>query len=65
MPLTRKGRKILHAMQREYGPVKGRTVFYASRNKGVIRDVEVGYPGGPTRAAGRIRGTPRQHKARS
>ena len=36
MPLTTKGRKILREMQREYGPVKGKSVFYASINKGLI-----------------------------
>jgi hypothetical protein len=41
MPLTRKGEKILHAMQRSkskggYGPDKGKKVFYASINAGKI-----------------------------
>lgn len=40
MPLTPKGRKILRAMQQEYGPAKGKAVFYASLNKGLITGVE-------------------------
>jgi hypothetical protein len=39
MPLTRKGEKILHAMVQEYGPKKGKSVFYASANKGTIKGV--------------------------
>ena len=37
MPLTRKGRKILRAMKREYGPERGERVFYASQSKGTIK----------------------------
>lgn len=40
MPLTAKGRKILRNMQKEYGPTKGRSVFYASINKGLITGAE-------------------------
>ena len=40
MPLTSKGRKILKQMQKEYGPEKGKQVFYAARNKGRITDVD-------------------------
>jgi len=40
MPLTKKGRKIKSAMQREYGAKKGTRVFYASRNKGTITGVD-------------------------
>lgn len=40
MPLTPKGKKILRAMQREYGPVRGKAVFYASLNKGRIEGTE-------------------------
>lgn len=36
MPLTKKGRKILSAMKKEYGAEKGKRVFYASQNKGTI-----------------------------
>ena len=40
MPLTRKGEKILHHMQKEYGGKKGKSVFYASKNKGNISGVD-------------------------
>lgn len=40
MPLTSKGSKIKHAMEKEYGEEKGEKVFYASRNKGVIKGVD-------------------------
>jgi len=40
MPLTKKGSKIMKAMSKEYGPKAGKSVFYASRNKGVIKGVE-------------------------
>lgn len=36
MPLTKKGRKIMAAMKEQYGPEKGKQVFYASQNKGII-----------------------------
>ena len=42
MPLTKKGKKIKHAMTKEYGAKKGEQVFYASRNKGTIKGVEKG-----------------------
>ena len=38
MPL--KGQKILKEMKDEYGPEKGREVFYAAKNKGTITGVE-------------------------
>ena len=40
MPKTRKGKKIMRAMKRTYGPKKGERVFYASRNAGRISGVE-------------------------
>ncbi len=40
MPLTKKGSKIMKAMDKEYGAKKGKQVFYASRNKGKIKGVE-------------------------
>jgi len=40
MPLTKKGTKIIHAMEKEYGKEKGGGIFYASRNKGTITGVE-------------------------
>jgi hypothetical protein len=39
MPLTTKGKKIMSAMQKEYGPKKGKQVFYATANKGKIKGV--------------------------
>jgi hypothetical protein len=48
MPLTEKGQKIMANMQREYGPKKGESVFYASRNAGRITGVDPGHArGGP------------------
>ena len=41
MPQTKKGRKIMAAMKKEYGPNKGESVFYASANKGTIKGVHV------------------------
>ena len=37
MPLTKKGKKIKRAMQKQYGKKKGEKVFYASQNKGTIK----------------------------
>lgn len=38
MPLTKKGKKILKAMEETYGKEKGKRVFYASQNKGKIKE---------------------------
>jgi hypothetical protein len=40
MPLTKKGKVIEKAMDKEYGKKKGESVFYASKNKGIIKGVE-------------------------
>lgn len=40
MPLTKKGKKILGAMEGEYGAKKGKSVFYASINKGKVKGAE-------------------------
>ena len=40
MPLKKKGKKIMKAMQKQYGKKKGKSVFYASRNKGKIKGVD-------------------------
>ena len=40
MPLTSKGTEIKSAMTKEYGPKKGESVFYASRNSGKIKGVD-------------------------
>ena len=42
MPLNAKGKKIKAAMVKEYGPKKGKQVFYASENKGNIKGVKKG-----------------------
>jgi hypothetical protein len=36
MPLTKKGKKILRAMRKNYGKRLGTSVFYASMAKGTI-----------------------------
>ena len=40
MPLNKKGKKIMKSMKKQYGKKKGETVFYASKNKGVIKWVD-------------------------
>jgi hypothetical protein len=40
MPLTTKGKKILKAVEKEYGKKKGKSVFYAMENKGKIKGVK-------------------------
>ena len=40
MPLNKKGKKIMKSMKEQYRKKKGETVFYASKNKGVIKGVE-------------------------
>lgn len=44
MPLTKKGRKIKKAMEKEYGKKKGERVFYASVNKGKISGTDYKHP---------------------
>lgn len=39
MPLTKKGKKIMAAMVKEYGSKKAKSVFYAAENKGTISGV--------------------------
>ena len=34
MPLTKSGKKVIARMKKEYGDEKGKSVFYASINKG-------------------------------
>jgi hypothetical protein len=46
MPITPKGNKIMGAMQKEYGAKKGKSIFYASANKGTIKGVEKAAPKG-------------------
>ncbi len=38
-PLTKKGKKIMSSMKKQYGTKKGKQVFYASENKGTISGV--------------------------
>jgi len=40
MPLNKKGKEIMKSMKDEYGKKKGEQVFYASKNKGTIKNVE-------------------------
>lgn len=40
MPLSKKGKKILGAMKKQYGSEKGKKVFYASINKGTVKGAE-------------------------
>jgi|TARA_R100001594_G_scaffold90434_1_gene124860 hypothetical protein len=40
MPLNKKGRKIMKSMKEQYGKKRGEQVFYASKNKKVIKGVE-------------------------
>jgi|TARA_R100000482_G_scaffold69483_1_gene26184 hypothetical protein len=40
MPLNKKGNKIMKSMTDQYGPKKGKEVFYASLNKGKIKGVK-------------------------
>ena len=42
MPLTKKGSKIKREMEKEYGKKKGEEVFYASQNKGTIKETHKG-----------------------
>ena len=39
MPLNEKGRKIMKAIKKTYGK-EAKSVFYASKNKGTIKNVE-------------------------
>mgnify|MGYP001568731097 CR=1 FL=1 len=39
MPKTKKGKKILRSMKKQYGAKKGTKVFYASAKKGTITGV--------------------------
>lgn len=39
MPLNAKGRKILAKLQEEYGPQKGKEVFYAMEASGKLKGV--------------------------
>lgn len=45
MPLNKKGKKIMKSMKEQYGS-EAKQVFYASKNKGVIKNVEKKISGG-------------------
>lgn len=49
MPKTKKGQKVLAAMEKEYGPEKGKSVFYASINAGKLKGVHEGPGKGGTK----------------
>jgi hypothetical protein len=53
MPLTSKGKKIMQAMEQEYGK-DAEKVFYASRNKGTISGVDKSGSTLPKRKANKI-----------
>ena len=40
VPLSKKGKKNLKSMKKQYGKKKGKSVFYASANKGTIKGIE-------------------------
>ena len=40
MPLTPKGKKIMKSMRETYCKKKAKQVFYASKNKGKIKNVD-------------------------
>lgn len=40
MPLTKKGRKVMKAMEGTYGKDKAEQVFYASKNAGKLKGVD-------------------------
>ena len=40
MPLNKKGKKIMKSMKKQYGKKRGEKIFYASKNKGVIKGVK-------------------------
>ena len=46
MPLTKKGKKIMKSMKDQYGEKEGKSVFYASANKGKIKNVHGKKEGG-------------------
>ena len=46
MPLNKKGKKIMKSMKEQYGSKKGKSIFYATINKGKIKGVEKKKQGG-------------------
>ena len=41
MPLTKKGKKVMKSMKGQYGEKKGEQVFYATKNKGKLKGVDM------------------------
>ena len=39
--LCPRGKKIMKSMKKQYGKKKGEKIFYASKNKGVIKGVKM------------------------
>jgi hypothetical protein len=58
MPLSSKGEKIMSSMKEQYGPEKGKSVFYASKNAGTIKGVDrsTGWGTTPSKNKGTISG---------
>lgn len=46
MPLTKKGREIETALEKEYGKEKGEQVLYAGKNKGTFTGIDEAPAGG-------------------
>lgn len=42
MPLTKKGKKMMSAMKKEYGKKKGMSIFYATVKKRKMKGMEKG-----------------------
>jgi hypothetical protein len=40
VPLTKKGKKMMSAMKKEYGAKKGKSVFYATMKKKKLKGME-------------------------
>lgn len=38
--LNKKGKTIMTAFQKQYGPAKGKRIFYAAENKGTIKGIK-------------------------
>ena len=56
MPLNKKGRKIMKSMKDTYGK-DAKSVFYASKNKGIIKGVEKKSKGGSIKRRIKIKWT--------
>ena len=40
MPLSKKGKKILTSMKKQYGTKRGKSVFYATEHSGKLKNVK-------------------------